>query len=108
MQAFETGFYGLEHVLALVAAGVGIRSRSGIRVFRSQHHALAVVLHELAQEGFAGSVGVEICGVDEIAAGFAERVVNLAGFFLGRAPAPVLAEGHGAQGGFGDAEAAVA
>jgi len=67
-----------------------------------------VVLHELTQEGFAGPIGVEVSGVDEIAAGFAEGVVDLAGFVLGGAPAPVFAEGHGAKGSFGNAEAAVA
>ena len=62
-----------------------------------------MVLQELADEGFAAAVGVDVGGVDEIAAGFAVGVVNLEG-----APALVLAEGYGAQVGFGNSEAAVA
>ena len=64
--------------------------------------------HELAQERFAGTVGVDVRGVDEIAASLAEGVVDLAGFVLGGTPAPVLAEGHGAKGSFGNSQTAVA
>ena len=44
--------------------------------FVAKHHALAVALHELAEERFAGAVRVDIGGVDEIAPGLAESVVD--------------------------------
>jgi hypothetical protein len=66
-----------------------------------------MALHKFPDEGFAGPVGVDVGGVDEIATGFAVRVVNLAGLLFGRAPASVFAEGHGAEGGFGNPKAAV-
>jgi hypothetical protein len=51
-----------------------------------------VTLHEFAEKGLAAAIGVEIGGIDEVAARFAEGVINFAGFVLRRAPAPVFAE----------------
>jgi len=67
-----------------------------------------VTLHEFAEKGFAAAIGVEIGGVDEVAARFAEGVINFAGFVFRRAPAPVFAEGHGAERGFRDSKTAIA
>jgi len=51
---------------------------------------------ELAQEGFAATLGIHVSGIDKIAAGFPKRVVNLPCFILGGAPPPVLPKSHGA------------
>jgi len=67
-----------------------------------------VTLHEFAKKNFAAAVGVKIGGVDEVAARFAEGVIDFAGFVFRRAPAPVFAEGHGAERSFGNSKTAVA
>ena len=86
---------------------VGSLRCCGIGVFRGQHHALAVALHELAEERFARPVGVEIGGLNEIAPGLAEGVVHLSRFVLGRTPTPLLAEGHRAERGLRNSKPAV-
>jgi len=66
LQPSEARFYSLHHILAVIAAGVRIGARSCSRVFRGQHHALAMVLHKLAQKRFARPLSVRVGGVDEI------------------------------------------
>ena len=97
LQPLQARFYRLHHILALVTSRVRICARSRHGVFRGQDHALAMVLHKLAEKRFARPVGVKVRGVDEIAPGLAESIVYLPRFVLGRTPTPVIAEGHGAE-----------
>jgi hypothetical protein len=108
LQSFEARFHCLHHVLALIAGRVLVRTRNGIGVFRGHHHALAVALHKLAEEGFARPVRVHVRGVDEIAPGLAESVVHLSCLILCGTPAPLLTEGHGAERCLRNLESAVA
>src|SRR6516164_10198030 len=66
-----------------------------------------MTLHEFAKKSFTAAIGVEIGGVDEVAARVAESLIDFAGFVLRRAPAPVFAEGHGAERGFRNSKTAV-
>jgi hypothetical protein len=61
--------------------------------------------YELAKKRLACPLGVDISRVDKVAAEFAEGVVNFSRFVLGRSPAPVIAEGHGAKSEFRNAQA---
>ena len=67
-----------------------------------------MAVHELAEETFTCAVGVDVGGVDEVAAGFEEGVVDLAALLFCRTPAPILTEGHRPQAQFGDSKAALA
>src|SRR6266404_4443933 len=104
----EFRFYGLHHILALVTSRVRIGARSRHGVFRGKDHALAMVLHKLAEKRFARPVGVKVRGVDEIPPGLAKGIVHLACFVLGRTPAPFLAEGHCAERRLRNPESGVA
>jgi hypothetical protein len=59
----------LGQVLAVAAAGVGIVRPNVERVLGCKHPMVALVRDQLADDALAGSVGVEVCGVDEIASG---------------------------------------
>src|SRR5260370_39151939 len=93
LQPLQARFYRLHHILALFTSRVRICARSRHGVFRGQDHALAMVLHILAEKRFARPVGIKVRGVDEIAPSLAKGVVHLACFVLGRTPAPFFAEG---------------
>src|SRR5260370_33574058 len=92
LQPFETRLHGLHHILALVARGVRVCAWKSVGVFRSEHDALAMPFHEIAEKRFAGPIRVDIGSVDEIAAGVAEGVVYLPCLLLGRTPTPVVTE----------------
>src|SRR6516165_52763 len=66
-----------------------------------------MTLHEFAKKSFTAAIGVDIGGVDEVAARVTESIIDFAGFVLRRAPAPVFAEGHGAERGFRNSKTAV-
>ena len=92
----------------MIAGGVRIVPRGGVGVLRRQDDALALAVHELAEETFACAVGVNVGGVDEVAAGFEEGVVDLAALLRGGTPPPILAESHRAEAQFRDPKAAIA
>src|SRR5258708_40020676 len=98
LQRLGARFHRLHHTLAVVSSRVRIGARSSKGVFGGQDDALAVALHKLAEERFARPVRVEVGGVDEIAPGIAESVVDLSCLVLCRTPTPVIAKGHGAEG----------
>ena len=64
--------------------------------------------HEFTEQRFAGPVGVDIGGVDEIAAGFAIGVVHFSRLVFCRAPSPIFAKGHRAEGNLRNAQPAIA
>src|SRR6516225_5647220 len=66
-----------------------------------------MTLHEFAKKSFTAAIGVDIGGVDEVAARVTESIIDFAGFVLRRAPAPVFAKGHGAERGFRNSKTAV-
>ena len=107
LQAAQAGLNRLHHILALVTAGVRVSAGHGVGVFRGEDDTLTMALHKFPDEGFAGPVGVDVGGVDKIAARFAVVVINLPGLVFGRAPAPLFAKRHGAERGFGNPKAAV-
>ena len=108
LQPPEARFHSLHHILTLIAGRIRIGARSGSRVFRGQHHTLAMVLHKLAEKRFARPIGVRVGGVDEIPPRLAKGVVHPARLVLDRTPAPFLAEGRGAERGLRNPESGVA
>ena len=66
-----------------------------------------MTLHELAEEGFARAVGVQVGDVYEIVSRLAKGVVNFPCLVLRGAPASVIAEGHGAERRFGNSKPAI-
>ena len=82
LQPSEARLHRLHHILTVIARGVRIGARSGIRIFRGQHHALAMVLHKLAEKRLTRPVGIKVSRVDEISPRLAKGVVHLARFVL--------------------------
>jgi hypothetical protein len=111
-QALERGVDRAHQVLAAVAGGVGVgRLVLGIvGVLGGQHHAVAHpgLGHELAQPTLGRAVGVDVGGVDEIAARGQVVVKQRARRGAVAAPAVFGAEGHGAQRQARDAQAGAA
>ncbi len=113
-EALERALHRAQHVLALVAAAVRIGPAAGGGIVESElggdDHAVARggLADELAEHALAVAAGVAVGGVEEIAAGFEVAVENRPRLFFFRTPAPVSAEGHGAQGQAGYAQAAAA
>src|SRR5580704_10977090 len=107
LQSLETRFHSLHHVLALIAGGVRVCAWKSVGVFSSEHDALAMASHKIAEKRFAGPIRVDIGSVDEIAAGVAEGVVYFPCLVLGRTPTPVVAEGHRAERRFRNSKSAV-
>ena len=107
-QPLEARLHRLHHVLAVVAGRVRVCSRNTVGVFRGQYNALTVALHKFAQKRFARPVGVDIGSVDKIAASLAKRVVHFSRLILGRAPAPVVPEGHRSERQFRHPKSAIA
>jgi len=107
LQTAKARVHGLHHALAMIARRVRIVSRHGIAVLGGEDNALPMVLDELSDESLARTVRVHVRRADEVSAGLAVGIVDFAGFVLRGAPAPVLAERHGAQSRFGYRQTAV-
>src|SRR5580658_4466339 len=81
----------------MVAGGVGIFPWQRVVVFGRNYHLLSMTLNELAYKLFARSHRVKIGRVNEISTRFAIGFIDCSCLFFGRAPAPLLAEGHGSK-----------
>jgi hypothetical protein len=108
----EAGFNRTHHVLAMVAAAVGVGSVNAAihqGVFRGNNDSVAVTLDEFSQVLFGLAFLVAVGGIDEVAAGRHVGVEDApALFFVGTDGAPIDAESRAAEAEFGDAEAAAA
>lgn len=104
-KVLEAGLERLGQVLAVAAAGVGIVRPNVERVLGCQHPMVALVRDQLADDALAGSVRVEVCGVDEIAPGLRVGLKDAGALDLERTPAPVFAEGHRPEAELRDTEA---
>ena len=107
LEATQRTFQRAHDVLAAVAARVRIARFGVVGELGGQHHAVAHpdVGDESAQQAFALAAGVEVGGVDEIAADGKVAIEHRARNALVGTPAPILAEGHGAEGKAADAQA---
>jgi len=56
LESSQTVLHRLNHVLAMVAAGVGVAATHGERVLRGQHQLLAATADELPQEALRAAV----------------------------------------------------
>ncbi|MNT13514.1 hypothetical protein D3C72_1484880 [compost metagenome] len=92
----------------MVAAGVGIIRLHGQRVFSGDYQPIAASGSELPDKTLGAAFGVAVGGIDEIAAALDVNVKQTAGLRLFRPPAPVGAEGHGAECQRRDAQAGTA
>jgi hypothetical protein len=103
LEPFQTGLQGVHQVLAMISPAIGIGGAPTERVLRRKHEALALALHELADELLAHAIGVCIRGIDEIAASFYKRVEDCAAFLRRGTDCAHIAEDHGSKAEFRDA-----
>ena len=82
LEPLQAGVNGLQHTLAVIAGRVGIRAGHGIGVLGGEDDATPIGAHELAEIVFAGAIGVQVGGVDEVTTGFQKCIVNRAAFFF--------------------------
>ena len=69
-------------LLRWLPAALGSLPGSGVGVLGRQHDPVPMARHELAEQRFAGAVGVDVGGVDEVAARLQKGVVDLAALVL--------------------------
>src|SRR5262245_22160340 len=100
--------HGLHHVLARVAGGVDVALTHRAGELRREHDSFAFRCDELAQVFFASAGRVHVRGIDEVAAGFPERVVDTSTFLLVDAEASLSAKRHCAEPELGDAQSTLA
>src|SRR5712691_1628069 len=80
-----------DYLLAVVAGTVRITRVGLVGELGGEHEPVAASFEQLAEDGFRGSVGVDVGGVDDVAAGVGEQVEHLRADIRGCAPAPVFA-----------------
>src|ERR1700674_4460293 len=86
-----------DDLLAVVAGTVRITRVGLVGELGGEHEPVAAPLEQLAENGLRRPAGVDVGGVDDIAASVGEQVQHPRADIRGRPPAPVLTEGHGAQ-----------
>jgi hypothetical protein len=86
-----------DYLLAVVAGAVRVIGVGLVGELGGEHEPVAASFEQLAEDGFRRPVGVDVGGVDDIAARVREQVQHPRAGLRGRPPAPVLTEGHGAQ-----------
>jgi len=109
LEPLEAGLKGAGHVLAVIAARVGIALAREERVFCGDDEVVPVGFNEFAQQALTRALVIFVGGVDEIAAGLRETVKDFSAFFFrcGEAPVfPGFPESHRAQAKLGDPEPA--
>src|ERR1700674_5682303 len=97
-----------DYLLAVVARTVRITRVGLVGELGGEHEPVAASFEQLAEDGFRCPVGVDVGGVDDVAASVSEQVQHPRAGLWGRPPAPVLAEGHGAQRHLRDPHAGLA
>src|SRR3979411_822953 len=86
-----------DYLLAVFACTVRITRVGLVGELGGEHEPVAAPFEQLAEDGFRRPVGVDVGGVDDIAASVGEQVQHPRADIWGRPPAPVVTEGHGAQ-----------
>src|SRR5882762_9668022 len=97
LQSTQTGLDRGDYLLAVVAGTVRINRVGLVSELGGEHEPVAAAFEQLAEDGFRGPVGVDVGGVDDVAASVGEQVQHPRADIWGRPPAPVFTEGHGAQ-----------
>jgi hypothetical protein len=69
----------------------------GNGVLGGQHHAFAIESRKISEKRLACAVGVNVCGINEVAARLALGLVDRPRFILAGTPAPTVTKGHRAQ-----------
>jgi len=86
-----------DNLLAVVPGTVRIIRVGLVGELGCEHEPVAAPFEQLADDRFRRPVGVDVGGVDDVAAGVGEQVEHPRADIRGCAPAPVFTEGHGAQ-----------
>ena len=109
LEPLEAGLKGAGHVLAVIAARVGIAFAGEKRAFRRDNEVVAVGRNEFAEQALTCAFVIFVGGVDEIAAGLRETVKDPSRFIFrcGEAKVfPSLPESHRAQAKLGNPQPA--
>ncbi len=109
-ESAQRAFERAQNVLAAIASGIRVVGLGAEAEFGGDHDLVPQIAlaNELTDPGFADPVGVEVSGIDEIAATVDVPIEDLPGRVLVGSPTPVGAEGHRAQGEAADAQSGVA
>src|SRR3979411_2545661 len=86
-----------DYLLAVVGGTVRMPGVGLVGELGGEHEPVAAPFEQLAEDGFRRPVGVDVGGVDDVAASVGEQVQHPRADIWGRPPAPIVTEGHGAQ-----------
>src|SRR2546428_846418 len=86
-----------DYLLAVVAGTVRITRVGLVGELGAEHEPVAAPFEQVAEDGFRSPVGVDVGGVDDIAASVSEQVQHPRADLWGCPPAPVFTKRHGAQ-----------
>src|ERR1700676_368498 len=107
LQSTQARLYRGDYLLAVVAGTVRITRVGLVGELGGQHEPVAAPFEQLAEDGFRRPVGVDVGGVDDIAASVSEQFQHPRADIWGRPPTPIFTEGHGAQRHLRDPHAGV-
>src|SRR5712671_6885512 len=86
-----------DYLLAVVAGTVRITRVGLVGELGAEHEPVSAPFEQVTEDRFRRPVGVDVGGVDDIAASVSEQVQHPRADIWGCPPAPVFTEGHGAQ-----------
>src|SRR6185503_7023964 len=94
LQPFQTSFNGPEHILAMVAAEVGICRTFTQGVFSGDHKTVPVGGGEFSDKFLARPIGIVVGCVNVITPGLQKCIENFAALSFCRTPTPVITKCH--------------
>src|SRR6202030_1257232 len=94
-----------DYLLAAVTGAVRIARVGLVGELGGEHEPVAAPFQQLAEDGFGRPVGIDVRGVDDIAACVSEQFQHPRADIWGSPPSPVFTERHGAQRHLGDTHA---
>jgi hypothetical protein len=97
LQSTQARLDRADYLLAVVAGTVRITRVGLVCELGGEHEPVAAPFEQLAEDGFGRPVGVDVGGVDDVAASVSEQVQHRRADIWGRPPAPIFTEGHRAQ-----------
>src|ERR1700736_2526952 len=97
LQSTQARFDRGDYLLAVVAGTVRITRVGLVGELGGEYEPVAAPFEQLAEDRFRRPVGVDVGGVDDVAASVGEQVQHPRADIWGCPPAPILTERHRAQ-----------